>query len=148
MYCGGCQRDGATPIEALTGTEPDVSHLRKLNCISFVNIPIQFQVEKFTLQTRKRMMVGYMRQAYRVYLSETGRITIIKDVRMIWDTIERKDESSSDMEDPAKHLPPVEEDQLIPDPVREVSPIRPGQLEALIYFPKKRRSTPITQEPN
>lgn len=56
-------------------------------------------------------MVGCLRGGYRVHFPSTGQITITEYVRMIEDTMYRKNESPLDLEEPANNLPPVEVDQ-------------------------------------
>lgn len=147
VYSDGLQWDGVNPIESLTGIKPHVYSFRKFGCIAFANIPIQFREGKLARQPRKEIMVGYLGGAYRVYFPETGRITITKDVRMMEDTVDRKDESTLDLEEPANNLPLVEVNQPIPHPDSEVVPDVPNQLDALTHFPEIRISTRITQEP-
>lgn len=76
MYREGCQREGVTLIEALTGIKPDVSNLRIFGCPEYFSIPYQLRVRKIESKAHNGMMVGYLGVAYIVFILETGRIFI------------------------------------------------------------------------
>lgn len=82
------------------------------------------------------MMIGYLREAYRLCLSEADRLTIIKNVHMIKDTICRKDECTLDLDKPADNSSPFQVYKQIPDPVSEVVPVSSRQLDAPTHFPE------------
>lgn len=82
-----------------------------------------------------------------MYFSTMGRITITRDVHIIDDTMDRKDEYTLDLEEPINILRPLEVDQPIPDRVREVVPIGPSQFNSLTEFPEIRKTTQIILGP-
>lgn len=87
MFCAGCPRDGVTPIDQLTGFRPDVSRLRILGCTTFVNIPSQFCADRLDFQALYGVIFYHLDAAFRIYIAESGRILISKDVRTIEEPI-------------------------------------------------------------
>lgn len=60
IFSKGCQVEGSMPIEALTGTKPDVSNFEKFGCNLFVNIHSLLRGNQFANQAMKGIMVGYI----------------------------------------------------------------------------------------
>lgn len=83
MFDDGWQTNNVTPIEALTGVKTDVSDLRELDSDAYINIARLFRDYNVTNQARKGMMVSDYGEDYRISISKSGRIMILRDVRIV-----------------------------------------------------------------
>lgn len=73
--------EGMTPIEALTGKKPDLTHLRRFGCAAYAHIPKE-ERQKLNPKTRKCILLGYGMdtKGYRLYDPIRGRVVICRDV--------------------------------------------------------------------
>lgn len=73
------------PVHGLTEISPNVCSARRFFFVSFANIPSQFGFGKLSTETTKSMMVDCLGGNYRLYISKTGLVLNLKDIRMIED---------------------------------------------------------------
>lgn len=150
MFSSACQLEGATSIEALTGTKADVSNLMAFRCTAYVKVPRQLRGNRFANQAQKGMMVGYIGVAYRALIPEIGRNMVFRDVRTMENIIKREfieQRFESDELEPDQ----TGDDQVDPSPKPERKHLAPNmqdQMEAIINYLNLRRSARVTQEPD
>ena len=79
--CSTAALDGKTPFEALTGSVPDMSHLRIFGCEAYALIPGHRR--KFQPRAHRCVLLGYASDAkcYRLWNLETNKIILRRDVR-------------------------------------------------------------------
>ena len=66
----------------MTGSRPDVEHLRIFGCLSFSHVPSEMKT-KLDPTAEKGILVGYseVSNSYRIYIPTMTRIVVRRDVR-------------------------------------------------------------------
>lgn len=73
-----------TSYEPLTEIKPDLSNTRQFGCKALARITKKFRTGKLANQARLALMVGYAGSAaYKLYVSETKSIIVVRDVHMV-----------------------------------------------------------------
>lgn len=159
MYSTACKKEGVTPIEALTGIKPDLSHLKEFGCRAIVGIPKQKREEgKLAARGEEGILVGYSAgNAYKVFLPTKDEFRISKDVTFMEKghdspavgSEERPlawEEDDNFEEDTATIVPPGQEKSSegldnIDIPETEEDPNQTTNHDDVTYYPNVRRST-------
>ena len=111
-----------TPESVFTGSKPEVSHIRIFNNIAYCHVPEERR-KKLDQTAEKGFLMGYSEnaKAYRVYIPESRKIVVRRDVKFMEERALRKSrEMATDMQ--------IEEDPLV-QPQR---PIEDGASAAIV----------------
>lgn len=136
MDSDGCQKNGMTPIQALTGIKLN----RDVICVGLTVWILLISVansglESSLVRPTNKIMIDYLGGAYRVYILETFRILIPQNVRMIEDLPEYKERSVVEPEEPVYTLNVSGGGFVIPGYVQEKDRIQRDQFHSLTDVP-------------